>query len=1185
MQNLTMPSTYRSRFNPLLNYRRLFFLEGLGLQAAELNELQDMIRYDLAAMATYLIGQGTIVTGGTVIGLNGTALNMDAAGVNVDGHIVQVPSTTITILGTGIEYAGVAVINNLITSTQDPTITEQYSMSPNVGQPGSDREQYAGRWCTAAQLLTNESFFPIITLNNGNIISTATATTNNTELNQLINQYDNSVRGSALLNGMNVAYNSTDTTSGGIVLSISSGSARVLGVPVTIPYQSFTACQPIVDTQEILGDSSGYVYVTPPTSGFTVTPTTTGGSLAASTSYTYKITSVTANAESYASTAQTITTAGSTSTNKIVLGWSAIAGATSYNIYGRLAGDSWKLIANTITNSYTDTGAVSVASVTITAPSNFVINANYLSVSSVVEIEGYIQATVTVTKGVTGGSNNGIDVLPNPTGYALPLSIHSIVSVVQGGTTYSPTTDYQLTGAFSLLWRAGGACPATSTTYTVIYQYNAVISPSTGVTLIDVTSNNFSIPSANTFVNNSNLVITYNYYLNRIDRINIDQFGNFVIFKGTPGYFLNNIVPIQVSPSYLTLALVTLQYNQVPIVVQDTITNLKVSQVDYLQNQVLNLQEQVASLALSISSSAIQPTSLKRGLFVDSFINTNNEDPGQTNTCIIIPDTSSGVSSNSLTIPSVLNNLGNPSSVTTLPIVETLYHSQNFRTGSRQFNPYSTVYDNIYNPHVFTQNHVYTNALYYWYSPNNLYSTLTFPAYTTGFAPGEFIKFTVGTTGYLNTTWGNTVYDVTYAFTTSGSTSASLTLPAGTAIGRYLITATGLTSGVTAYSIINLTRQYFYGYNQGYTSAVIDNDYYNGWNSYQPPGSTIIFGFDPIGYRFQFKDAFDFTSIHLHIDEIPNADVIVRIVELTDGYPDTNKIHATARIDQSSLTLGLNRFVFDTPFTNIPNTQFAFTILTQTYTGKFSTAVVGRHDVVSGYVVAVKPFSDGRLHLAQQQTPISWLEVVDEDIYFDLYKSGYTINTPTTVALISTSSVTNYTDWNLSGNVKIPSGTTCSFYLQDVSGNQYPIYPNVPLFTVPLSGVITLYSTLESADSSVSPSIPTSLQLSGGIATSPSTYTSLAIAVPNGSTTPATLTILFAGYNPLNNMISVNIQTATSVFSAATFVSATPIGGGWNNYTYTYTGLNVNSTRLQIQLSTSNPAYRPKVTNVQLVVV
>lgn len=84
----------------------------------------------------------------------------------------------------------------------------------------------------------------------------------------------------------------------------------------------------------------------------------TGGTFAAGTYY-WVVTALNAKGETVASNEVSATLLANA---EQVLSWTAIAGATSYNVYrGTVSGDEGILVANTTGTSYTDTGAAGTA--------------------------------------------------------------------------------------------------------------------------------------------------------------------------------------------------------------------------------------------------------------------------------------------------------------------------------------------------------------------------------------------------------------------------------------------------------------------------------------------------------------------------------------------------------------------------------------------------------------------------------------------------------------------------------------------------------------------------------------------------------------------------------------------------------------------------------------------------------
>lgn len=83
---------------------------------------------------------------------------------------------------------------------------------------------------------------------------------------------------------------------------------------------------------------------------------TTGGTLAASTAYYYRVSATNAEGESLASAETSITT-GASSTSTVTVNWAKVAGATGYKVYGRATGAEQLLATVGDVATYTDTGS------------------------------------------------------------------------------------------------------------------------------------------------------------------------------------------------------------------------------------------------------------------------------------------------------------------------------------------------------------------------------------------------------------------------------------------------------------------------------------------------------------------------------------------------------------------------------------------------------------------------------------------------------------------------------------------------------------------------------------------------------------------------------------------------------------------------------------------------------------
>ncbi len=89
----------------------------------------------------------------------------------------------------------------------------------------------------------------------------------------------------------------------------------------------------------------------------TLTPSSSGGTLAAGTTYNYRIVAVTAAGHTLAGPAAGANATTTGSTSSIAVTWTAVTGAIAYRVYGRLAG-AQTYVVEVATNSWTDTGAL-----------------------------------------------------------------------------------------------------------------------------------------------------------------------------------------------------------------------------------------------------------------------------------------------------------------------------------------------------------------------------------------------------------------------------------------------------------------------------------------------------------------------------------------------------------------------------------------------------------------------------------------------------------------------------------------------------------------------------------------------------------------------------------------------------------------------------------------------------------
>ena len=247
----------------------------------------------------------------------------------------------------------------------------------------------------------------------------------------------------------------------------------------------------------------------------------------------------------------------------------------------------------------------------VDAAGSCVVTVRNKPISSVQRVEILKERTVALTKGLA----NTMDALPD-------AAVDSLISVVQGGTTYVATTDYVLSSD-KVSWAPGGAEPAPGSTYNVTYRYYAVVAATA------VGSDTITVTGA---VSGSQVTLDYSYKVRRIDAISIEPDGDVVYTLGP----VNHLAPQPPSgiPQSLTLAQVDNNWLGTP-----TVTNLA-PPANHFDQQALDrasladLRSIVSRLALQVALGADQASSRDRQ-FVDAMSDDSQRDLGIAQTAAV----------------------------------------------------------------------------------------------------------------------------------------------------------------------------------------------------------------------------------------------------------------------------------------------------------------------------------------------------------------------------------------------------------------------------------------------------------------------------------------------------------------------------------------------------------------------
>lgn len=270
------------------------------------------------------------------------------------------------------------------------------------------------------------------------------------------------------------------------------------------------------------------------------------------------------------------------------------------------------------------------------------------------------EKTATITHGAYAGVS---DPLPDP-------SVLSILEVKQGLVTYVQGTDFKLT-AGKVDWSLSGAEPATGSTYTVKYHYVTQVTPAaTTATTITVTG----------AVVNSLVLVSYNQMLPRIDRIALNQDGGLTWVKGVAADW--NPLPPTVPKDMLGIATIYQTWGANRRVVNDGVRVVPMNDLAAINGRLDFVLGLVSQQRLE-SSINLREAGMKRGVFVDPFLDDSQRDQGLEQTAAVVDG--------ELTLPIdatvsfVDEDVEAPQ---TISFNNTVALQQLLRTGSMKINPY-----------------------------------------------------------------------------------------------------------------------------------------------------------------------------------------------------------------------------------------------------------------------------------------------------------------------------------------------------------------------------------------------------------------------------------------------------------------------------------------------------------------
>ncbi|WP_336801720.1 DUF4815 domain-containing protein [Kaistia sp. MMO-174] len=763
------------------------------------------------------------------------------------------------------------------------------------------------------------------------------------------------------------------------------------------------------------------------------------------------------------------------------------------------------------------------------------------------------QVTETKTRGSPANSSDLLD-HDNAT---------TIVEVKQGGFTYTAGVDFNLSGN-SISWAPAGSEPTLGSSYTVTYLYLVAVTPTA------TTADTVTLTGG---VTGSNVFLTYDWKLPRVDLLCLDQEGLPVYLKGLSAR--SRPVPPIPAVDLLPLCTVTNNWVAKPDIENSGVRSVPYSEQWRYYNRLFDLIDLVALEKLKRTIDTKDPVA-KKGVFVDPFVDDYYRDPGAAQTAAVFDGSCQlAIDPTFFSVPMAGPLL--------LDWTKEVIIRQELSTGCVLINPYQNFTPLPIGVALSPATDFWTTTATVWLSPqtqrfgsgntsrttvrNNLvdqreelieFLRQISVAFTlSGFGPGEALSM-LTFDGIPVTPVGPPVANA------EGKITGSFTIPANVTAGQKAVVAVGASGNSGTASFVG----------QGTVDVTVmqritTTQFFN--TQTESPTS----GVDPQAQTYTLDEGRQLAAFDIKFCAIGDRsnDCILEVRSVQNGWP-TGEVLAAVRIDMDAVVIGAWTTVdFPIPLYQAPGTEFVFVVKTDDAAHAISEATIGSYDAVNNAWVSAQPYTIGtRLSSANGNT---WTAHQDSDLTFRAVAAKFSPNAKT--VNLGSYSLNNCSDLMICGTVLLPTGD-CSVYfeVQRVSGEIIKLLPDqVYEFTEYVTEIVQLRAVLKGTEKA-SPVLFPGVQLIAGTLRATGTYISRSMTMGTGVRVATNL----ATKLPAGSTLKIEHDANNGVWTEATFAAQSLLDEGWIEREYAKNPYTAVEGRLRLTL-TGTPAARPSVADLR----
>lgn len=723
------------------------------------------------------------------------------------------------------------------------------------------------------------------------------------------------------------------------------------------------------------------------------------------------------------------------------------------------------------------------------------------------ELKAYVEATTTITKGVSHGSD------PFPEIYT-KNGISEILEVKQtaSGNTYTVGSngDCRKNGN-SIKWNENGKEPDSGSTYTVRFSYIKTMEYNVDYDLL-MENGKYYIRILNGAqpINKTDLLVNYNFMLYRRDVIVMDYLGNYRIIEGQSDTLLNVSSPVVNDENVMVMGSVLMQpLNDEIIVINNKNARLSMNELQNISERLANLEQSVAISDLDKEAMSGEDATSLIGIYTDGFIGFSKSDVDHpmynasidldNNECTLsATETLHELKSQNRTDISPITKNSSYGSLVTAPATETVVASCLVATGTKLVNQYKvfpsmpvlTLTPRV-NNWVDENNVVVEGATVvktvtlrrWWYHRGASWEASERAQWIAlGFADGgaslgwasssstkkssttvtaeEAIMYmkqiTVTVEGRMLEPYTDNVI-VTFDGRQMSMTPTNSSYK-GSLAGTLKANASGYTKGtfvVPANTLCGTVEVQLYP--QGNPKLLATASYTSNGTK-RTTTKTVwtetikINPTDPLAQSFQFdKDQF-LTAVGLYfLKGDDSCDISIQIRNMVNGLPGTTcygeKILKGADVKASGSGVTETKVVFDDPIYCLKDTQYCIVILTESDVASMFYSELGGTDIISKTKVLRLPYTDGMMF--SSSNAITWTAHQDGNLKFAIYGNSYK---DTGYLYFNEINNVSYDRLLLMADTSIPVDTELTWEYSDDGGMKW--YPIVLFEDIELSKII-----------------------------------------------------------------------------------------------------------------------------------